>query len=140
MGKLISLKQKQINTLHKYFIWANRMRIFFDEILEQHLNKKIDQHKFEIEADMYMSLWYALLYVVIEGWQQLKLQDAEISKLLKSDHVALLKRYRNGVFHFQKNDNDKRFTDFFEKDKSVTWVRLLTSSFSKWFLGWYQNQ
>jgi hypothetical protein len=50
-----------------------------------------------------MSYWYAALYVVIEGWRDLGLADATIDALLQSPNVDLLKRYRNGVFHFQKD-------------------------------------
>ena len=56
-----------INILHKYFIWANRMRTHFDEILVKYEKKEMDEHRFNIESTMYMSLWYGLLYVVIEG-------------------------------------------------------------------------
>lgn len=44
-----------------------------------------------IEDNMYMSYWYAGLYVVIEGWQKLKLQDMAIDTLLKrEDYVGSL--------------------------------------------------
>lgn len=61
----------------------------------------------EIESFLYMSYWYGGLYVVIEGWQRLKLSDDIIDNLLISSNVQLLKRYRNGVFHFQKEYIDK---------------------------------
>lgn len=32
----------------------------------------------------YMSYWYAGLFVVVEGWRDLGLQDAEIDGLLES--------------------------------------------------------
>ncbi len=83
---------------------------------------------------MYMSIWYGLLYVVIEGWQNLKLSDAQIDNLLKSENVDLLKKYRNGTFHYQKIYDDVRFQKFFEKRETVNWVRSLNEEIGRWFL------
>ena len=49
-------------------------------------------------AFMYLSYWYAGLFVVCEGWQELKLSDPEIDGLLASPNLELLKRFRNGVY------------------------------------------
>jgi len=57
---------------------------------------------------VYLSYWYAGLYVVCEGWQELKLSDPEILDLLKSPHLEGLKRFRNGVYHYQADYFDKR--------------------------------
>ena len=97
-------------TLHRYFIWANRMRPHFDEVLSK--GDLGEGRKADIESFLYMSYWYGGLYVVIEGWRELKFADAVIDKMLQSPNVKLLRRYRNGVFHFQKNYNDERFEGF----------------------------
>jgi len=132
-----------INTLHKYFIWANRMRTHFDEALSFSVNNKIDtkakNKKFEIEADMYMSLWYGLLYVVIEGWRELKLHDEKIDLLISDKNTELLRKYRNGAFHFNKIDNNTRFQKFFEEQSTVQWTRGLNKEFSRWFLDYYKK-
>jgi hypothetical protein len=83
-------------TLHRYYIWANRMRTHFDEVI----SKGMLDGKAEIESFLYMSYWYGGLYVVIEGWRELKLTDNTIDILLQSPNVELLRRYRNAVFHF----------------------------------------
>ena len=127
------MSQEAVNTLHRYFIWANRMRIHFDEVLSK--RSSTPQKEFQIDSRLYMSYWYAGLYVVIEGWKELRLHDTTIDQLLASQNVAHLKRYRHGVFHFQKKYNDSRFQEFIEQgEKPVQWVRLLTSEFSRWFL------
>lgn len=125
-----------VNILHRYFIWANRMRIYFDEVLKKHTEGKIDEHRFGIESMMYMSLWYGLLYVVVEGWESLKLNDAVIDELLKSSNTDLLKRYRNATFHYPKKRqyHDDRFEKFFKEQTTVEWVRKLNSEFSRYFL------
>ena len=82
-----------------------------------------------------MSYWYGGLYVVIEGWRKLRLVDSVIDELLGSKNVKLLKRYRNGVFHFQSKYSDSRFTDFMTVgENAVEWVRLLNKEFGRYFL------
>jgi len=124
----------KIYTLHCYFIWADKMRTNFDLILRKNPNWESDR-KAQIESRLYMSYWYAGLYVVIEGWRELKLQDEKIGILLQSPNTNLLHRYRNGVFHFQAKYDDPRFEDFYNKaQEPVKWVRELNSELGRYFL------
>jgi hypothetical protein len=125
--------------LHRYFIWANKMRTDFDVLLTKRKNKKVPESLTLIEDNMYMSYWYAGLYVVIEGWRELKLEDTAIDNLLsREDYVELLRRYRNGVFHYQKDYFDSRFAEvWFQKKDFVTWVRELNRQFGRYFLQWH---
>jgi len=128
-------------TLHRYYVWANRMRTHFDTLLEGVSTAKDKKNSFEIEARLYMSYWYSALYVVIEGWRDLKLNDPVIDSLLRSKNVPLLKRYRNGTFHYQKNYNDERFFELIDKGESVVeWIRSLNSEFGRWFLSTVRQQ
>ncbi len=89
----------------------------------------------EIEGFLYMSYWYAGLYVVVEGWRTLNLTDPVIDRLLQSENTDLLKRYRNGVFHFQSDYDDERFLAFVrDGNDSVSWVRELNTEFGGYFL------
>ncbi len=117
-------------SLHRYYIWANRMRTHFDEIISNGFNASD-----VIEANIYMSYWYGGLYVVIEGWKELKLADDAIDQLLVSSNVGLLKRYRNGIFHFQEKYSDERFMEFIRDGiNAVQWVRVLNLEFGRYFL------
>jgi hypothetical protein len=124
-------------SLHKYFIWCNAMRLHFEAGFPK-MKAEHDWHDREsIDAVMYMSYWYAGLFVVIEGWRELDLQDANVNVLLTSPNVELLKRYRNGVFHYQKKYFDRRILDFVEDGiDPVHWVRSLHSALSAFFLDW----
>lgn len=124
-------------TLHRYFIWADRMRVHFDYILKNSKDSFSEslKKKEEIDTFLYMSLWYGMFYVLIEGWLQLGFKDEKIDELLKSKNVKLLKRYRNGVFHFQKEYYDKRFTKLMTEGEDIAvWIRDLRDEFSRWFL------
>ena len=119
-----------IITLHRYFIHANRMRTHFDALLDK---QGIGEDK-QVETRLYMELWYGLLYVVIEGWRDLKLRDPEVGPLLDSPHVDLLRRVRNGAFHFQRDYWDAKFLDFVSTDGTVEWVRELNRQLGGFFL------
>jgi hypothetical protein len=80
-----------------------------------------------------MSYWYGSLYVVIEGWRQLQLTDPKIDPLLLSPNVRFLKKYRDGVFHFQRSYFDDRFLGCIKAGDSVEWVRTIHSELGEYF-------
>lgn len=88
-----------------------------------------------------MSYWYASLYVVIEGWKELKSHDQPIDRLLENkQYVDLLKRYRNGIFHFQKKYFDERLMNFIkEGEKTAIWAKSLHNEFSRYFLNYFKS-
>ena len=129
---MIADANEDLLSLHRYFIWANRMRTHFEEVIT---TSGIPEGQLTIEARTYLSYWYSGLYVVIEGWQDLGLKDAEIDELLNSAFVDLLKRFQNGTFHFQRKYNDDRFTQFLaEGQAAVDWVRNLNRQFGRYLL------
>ena len=55
---------------------------------------------------------------MIEGWRALKLSDPNVDSLLSvTKNVKLLKKYRNGVYHYQKNYFDNRFMNLMTKGR-----------------------
>jgi len=123
-------KRNEIHALHRYWIWADQMRLLFGEELNR-VGARFDEDD-TIHRDAYMSLWYALLAVVIEGWSELRLSDAVVDELLQSPYVAKLRRYRNGVFHFQRRYWDARRTEFLMGGaESATWVTRVHSELGR---------
>lgn len=120
------------------------MKVHFDQTLKKLGSNAVKinfvNNKEQVDVFLCMSLWYATFYVLIEGWLCLKLSDDKIDALLKSKNVALLKTYRNGVFHFQKKYYDKRFIKLMKEGQDVAnWIRDLRDEFSRWFLDVYKN-
>ena len=92
-------------------------------------------------AFMYLSYWYAGLYVVCEGWQNSKLSDPEIDDLLKSPHLGFLKQFRHGVYHYQADYFDKRFMNALMRGKDFDgWAESLTLAFARYFDAWIKSQ
>ena len=133
------MKIDGIWSLHRYFIWADRMRVHFEECLDNKIAMggeiKTLGDSMEVLMYPYMAYWYSGMYVVVEGWRDLKLTDEKIDKLLESENVCRLKRFRNGSFHFQKNYFSKKFFDFMPEDENTAkWIRELRNEFSRFFL------
>jgi hypothetical protein len=109
-------KDSKLYSLNRYFIWANRMKSHFAEAIQE----QGDPPSGGIERRMWLSApfsyacyWFAILHVVVEGMQELKLTNPSLSTLLKDDDkLEKLRRFRNGVYHFQPNYFDDRFKDF----------------------------
>lgn len=111
------------------------MRFHFDQELKKRASFLPDTFELEVEEFMYISLWYAQLYTVIEGWKELGLKDDVVNALIaQNDYIELLRRYRNGVDHFQKDYFDSRFTSFVAQSGSAIWARDLHQALSRYFL------
>jgi hypothetical protein len=82
-----------------------------------------------------MSYWYGSLYVVVEGYQELKFSDPVLDKILKSPNVELLRKYRNGTFHYQKTYFDHCFEEFVKQGiESAVWIHNVSEQLGRFFL------
>lgn len=81
-----------------------------------------------------LQVFYALLYVVVEGYRDLGRSDPTIDALLtQTDMVEGLRRLRNAIFHPQENPlNDKRWGFLMLPDSEV-WVRKLYTAIEAFF-------
>ena len=81
-----------------------------------------------------ISVWYALLYVVIEGYRELNLSNKEVDELLaQEEYVDLLRQFRNAIFHYQKNPISEKLLGFLTMKESEIWIRKLNSAFAAFF-------
>ena len=127
-----------VGALSRYFIWADKMRYDFESLIKN--KKNLDEFTLELYGHIYLSYWYGALYVLIEGWRTLNLEDENIDRLLSSPYVDLLRRYRNAVFHYQRNFSDKRFMDLMVSGMdSVKWIRELHKEFGRYFVSWWKT-
>ena len=51
---------------------------------------------------VFMFYWYSGLYVVVEGFRELKLKDHKIETLLQSSNTEALRLMRNATFHTKR--------------------------------------
>lgn len=102
----------RVMALHKYFLNPDFLRDVFMRRIER------DESPFEIDRvtsmdDMIaMSLWYATVNVVIEGWREAKLADPELDELLADENLERLRRFGNQVFHYQREYDNPKLLEF----------------------------
>ncbi len=83
-----------------------------------------------------MSRFYAAEYVVIEGWREARFSDSVIDEVLNRwpDLLNLLRRFRNGVFHFQPKILEPRLIEFLKQsESSMPLVYYLHSEFCRYY-------
>lgn len=106
----------------RYLYWAETERVQF----ENWSNAQDDVRSPENQAAFIalMSQWYASLWVVVEGWAEVPLSDRIIDNILqtRAELIQMLKRFRNGVFHFQSSVVDNRFLDFLTKAEDAVFL------------------
>jgi hypothetical protein len=79
----------------------------------------------------YYSYWLSGLYVVCEGWRDLKLKDATIDDLIDK-HVDALRIFRNGTFHYQRHPG--KLLQFHNGPEiRLNWAEDLHAAFSRFF-------
>jgi len=122
-----------MHTLHRYWIWPDQLRLPFAAELNR-VGSRFDADD-AIHRDAYLSLWYALLAVVIEGWSTLQLSDPTVDELLDSPFLGALRRYRNGVFHFKRRYWDACRTELLMGGaESAVWVRRTHDEIGRYLL------
>lgn len=83
---------------------------------------------------MVLRVWYALLYVVVEGYRDLRLSNSDVDALLaQEDMVDALRLFRNSTFHAQENPLTKKHTTFLYAEGSEIWIGQLNRAFEKFF-------
>jgi hypothetical protein len=78
--------------------------------------------------------FYALMYVVIEGYQKADIKDETLDRLLSnSEQVELLKLCRHSVFHYHKNPLSSQLLGFLRAPNSGPWIRAVYDAFEELF-------
>lgn len=124
-----------ILVLHRYWIWANKMRLeFYESMLK--VNSSMSAIDIYVnQCGMYMSYWYASLYAVIEGYVDFKLSSPAVDEMLKDQEmVDHLRRFRNGAFHVQADYFSDKFTNLINENNSVEWISKLTDGMGSYLL------
>jgi hypothetical protein len=79
-------------------------------------------------------VWIALIYVVIEGYEGLNVRDERVDVLLTdAERVTALRRFRNALFHPQKELYGKKFTDFMFDEDNPIWCVAVNAAFRAFF-------
>jgi hypothetical protein len=81
-----------------------------------------------------LSVFYGLIYVVIEGYKEMKYRDDDIDALLGNEElVETLRLFRNSTFHYQKQPIPEKARKFIESEGSETWIKEVHLAFKRFF-------
>jgi phytoene dehydrogenase-like protein len=132
-----------IKLLFRYFGAAAHMReLYRNEVNLSWLNNADGTAKqtdwtfiFNTVPGLYLTYWYSNLYLTIEAWNDLGFSDAGVDRLLESQYVNRLRRFRNATFHCHKDFENPKHTAFFENDEERTeaWLNQLQYEFQRFF-------
>jgi hypothetical protein len=85
-------------------------------------------------AFLTLSVYYSLLYVVVEGYREIGIEDKGIDTVLSNgEYVESLRRFRNATFHFQKEPISAKMMEFLEQKDSEHWIRDLKRALREFF-------
>lgn len=118
----------------RYLYWAELARQDWDDFAEG--QRDLDDWVCWWGSFARMSRFYAAEYVVIEGWREARFSDSVIDEVLNRwpDLLDLLRRFRNGVFHFQPKILEPKFIEFLKQtDNSTPLVYYLHSEFCRYY-------
>jgi hypothetical protein len=122
--------------LHRHWCRADAIKYVLFEARPS--KKKVRKELYEVgmfhSQLLRLEAFYALFYVVIEGYKELGFKYEKIDALLKEEaYVERLRRFRNAVFHYQKNPLNLKLVDFLEAKDSATWIKTLYRAFNEFF-------
>jgi hypothetical protein len=128
-------------SLYRYALWADILRMQFETSLardrqELEFRLRTKQIVFDrklLESEMYMFLWFGVLYIVIEGWPMLRLNESRITKLLRSPFKDLLRDFRNATFHPEDFDDIRIRALEDTGQESIDWAKEVTFEFNSFF-------
>lgn len=130
----------EVVTLYRYFGYAAHMRDLFRKALTRESMPKFNELKDLMlflcsPPGMYLLYSYSGIFLVIEGWRDLKLSDSKIDALLTSPFVDKLRRFRNATFHYQKEPVSMKHLEFFgtEEEKTEEWLNNVYYEFERFF-------
>ena len=110
------------------------------KVMHDHLHRVIHNHqrawkknkdKIFREIFVYLNYWLATLYIVAEGFFELKLKDDIIERIIH-EHLDDLRRFRNAMFHLQRTN--QKHNVFIDRDlKKILWAEELFFEFQDFF-------
>ena len=128
----MSNEDEKLKTLYGHWVIADTIKYFAREPLKA-LPEEFGFVSLHSKF-LRLQVWYALLYVVVEGYRDLRCSDPAIDALLtQTEMTEGLRRLRNAIFHPQENPLNDKLWGFLMLPDSETWIRNLHIAMEKFF-------
>jgi hypothetical protein len=126
-------------SLHKHWLTADAVQYHLRQsikstVVPQLTPDSLDELARRLSEFSVLTVWYSLLYVVVEGYRELECEDITLDQLLaQSGHVDNLRRFRNATFHFQEEPIPQKVTEFLYAADSEVWINKLNRALKEFF-------
>lgn len=127
---------EELISLHKHWLNADAVK----EVLKAKIGGGHDLPEALAELAEFhssfarLSVLYGLIYVVVEGYRELKCSNERVDELIsQEDFVESLRLFRNATFHYQKQPIPEKAMKFLELPESEIWIRNLHQAFKAYF-------
>jgi hypothetical protein len=136
------MKMKSVTSLYVHWCTADTVKQFIAVPLpdsakggmESAVPKALAEAIEQFSMFTRLQVWYALLYVVVEGYKELQDQDAGVDELLADkEMVESMRRFRNALFHPQEDPLSEKLLGFLVRPDSEIWPRKLNAAFKRYF-------
>ena len=124
----------QVVLLHRHWIAANLQRSRFRALLPGSKGPLEDEAFLADECFVSMYLWYSLLWVVIEGFQDrgIDLRGPMAEDI--EDVGGRLRRCRNAIFHVPEQNHDPRLFEVMQDTDSAATIGRISTGFGRLFI------
>ncbi|WP_421843206.1 hypothetical protein [Marinobacter algicola] len=122
--------------LHKHWLVADAVKEVVNVKIggDHGLPEEVAEMAERLSSFSRLSVFYGLIYVVIEGYKEMKYQDDDIDALLGNEEfVGTLRLFRNSTFHYQKQPIPEKARKFIESEGSETWIKEVHLAFKRFF-------
>jgi hypothetical protein len=133
------MDRARLIALHGHFLLADSVKqllladVPVDEDTAAKLGDLLDSAQFCSRA-MRLQVFYALLYVVVEGYRNFGFHDVAIDTLLQqSEYLDALRRFRNAVCHPQDEPISPKLMTFLKAEGSEDWIHELYAALKAFF-------
>lgn len=136
MNQDIFSPKVELLSLHRHWLHADAIKeTMFSKIqLDRSIPYALRKIGIDWSSIFRLEVYYALLYVVIEGYRDLNIEDNKINSLLKeTEYIDALRVFRNGIFHYQKDPIPEKVLRFLELKDSEIWIKEINKAFKSYF-------
>ena len=130
------MNDEELMTLHRHYMWCNIIKKNFEKEIQKSIDTK---SKVDIEAVMpdyygaYMSIWYGMLFGVLEVFKNKEINILEIENDI-NDVYDSLRLYRNAVFHPQPQYWSPKLLEIMKDKHSAEKIWKIHNRLGKYFL------
>ena len=124
--------------LHKHWLAADAVKQFLFASIPVDDKNTLPEDLVEVaqawSAMLRLEVFYALMYVVIEGYQALGCHDPVVDALLaETEYLDAFRRFRNATFHYQGDPISPKLVEFLAAEGSENWSQKLYAALKAFF-------